>query len=1708
MARLWLVVLLAVTSTFTSISPAASRAPAVVHTSQQGSRSQQGQARARHSAPIRAAAAAPSLSALPRLAHVIAADPPATATLDFPVDSVDLSLRAAPNALGLFGRLPAGSRSAVAPVAPISPRAVDAADGTGALPRASLGAPRLPGLAGWALPRAAVVAPDIQVAATTTYSVTNTNDSGPGSLRQAITNADANGGGLITFSVSGTIALQSALPIITQTVSISGSSAPGATPITPTVAINGNALSANPAGGVDGLVFTAANSGVSDLDLNGFNATDPTPGHAIIINGTSAISDVVTGNFIGTDITGATAVSNQVGVRVAGGAVGATITGNLVSGNVFGIVLSDDGTTGNIVQGNKVGTNAAGTAAVPNTNSGIQLQFGAANNTIGGTTAAAANLVSGNPFGITLTDDGTTGNVVQGNKVGTNAAGTAAISNTTGIIVQLGAANNTIGGATAAAANLISGNTFGIILSEVGTTGNTVLGNDVGTDATGMSAIPNGTGIQIQRGASDNTVGGATTASANLIADNTDGVNVVTDAINNQLTTNNTIVGNVVGGNFQGIALQGPATISNMVVGNRVGVGPTGSPLPNTNGISVGSGAMSNTIGAPNAPNLVSGNIGVTNTVSNPNPFATGILLNGVGTTGNIVQSNLVGTNRAGTAALPNVTGIVMDQGASNNIIGGVNASAGNLVSGNGNGVVILGATYPGLTSTVSSSGNVVAGNLIGTNIGGTAAIPNTLEGVGLAGGATGNVIGGGAAAGRNTISGNTAGVVLQDTGTMSNTVDGNFIGTVISGTAALPNGLAGVVVQGGASGNIIGGTDGGNTISGNTRGAGVVIAGVNLVTGQLASTATSGNVVEGNRIGTDPSGTAALSNTIGVVVNSGAVSNTVGGTATNAENVVSGNSFIGVAITGTGALLTPGGFAPLPTNGNLVQGNFVGTNISGTAALGNGGNRGGVGVVINAGAMSNTVGGTASGAGNLISGQGNGFGVYLSDAGSNGNVVQGNKVGTDGAGMSAIRNYAGVFVGGGAANNIIGGATAAAANLVSGNTFGIVLSDAGTTGNTVLGNDVGTDATRTSAIPNGAGIQMQSGASGNTVGGTAPGAFNLVSGNVLGIVLREAGTANNQVLGNLVGTNISGTAALPNQQAGVLLSLGAVSNTIGGPDRADRNIVSGNIGAGIAISDTGTSNNAVLGNLVGTNISGTAALPNTQAGVVIQQGAMSNTVGGTASGAGNVVSGNQSGAGIVITGTGAMSNAVQGNLIGLGATLTPLPNGIGVFLFAGASNNTVGGTASGAANTIAYNGKGVVVGAAAADAGATGNAVLGNSIYSNQALGIDLGNDGVTPNGQAGRSGPDRLQNYPLLSSAQTDGTNLTVSGVLTSTANTTYRVEVFDSPTCDPSGFGQGQVFLGFATVTTDGSGMASFALQEGSGTVASFVTTTATDPNGNTSEFSNCARVTQPSATGTATMQPSGTATTQPSSTSTSTPSATATPTNTNTPTATPTKSPTSTATNTPTNTATSTATNTATSTPTNTAVPATSTPTNTATQAPANTAAATTTPFPTIVPVTPAPTTPVPPVARGCSMGPLLLLRARPVPFSRPVVVVEGLHNTRGEGSSATSRTTLFVSDANTVAFYSRKSYQSLACGRFTLIDLRGTIQSGGTNVRGKRHILLNGLGFRLRITAERKVGRHAQTYSARVEITQIRRHHTFISYQHTFKGLQGVVTITR
>ena len=184
-----------------------------------------------------------------------------------------------------------------------------------------------------------------------------------------------------------------------------------------------------------------------------------------------------------------------------------------------------------------------------------------------------------------------------------------------------------------------------------------------------------------------------------------------------------------------------------------------------------------------------------------------------------------------------------------------------------------------------------------------------------------------------------------------------------------------------------------------------------------------------------------------------------------------------------------------------------------------------------------------------------------------------------------------------------------------------------------------------------------------------------------------------------------------------------------------------------------------------------------------------------------------------------------------------PLGNALdGVRIDSGASNNAIGGTVAGAGNVIAFNGgNGVTIGDNATDA-STGDAVLGNSIFANAQLGIDLGNDGVTSNDSEGHSGPNLFQDFPVLSSAILANGSTTITGTLSASPKTSYRVEFFSSVVADASGYGQGQTFLTFANVTTDGSGTASFSVQTPTAVAAGlFISATATDPNGNTSEFS---------------------------------------------------------------------------------------------------------------------------------------------------------------------------------------------------------------------------------------------------------------------------------
>ena len=516
---------------------------------------------------------------------------------------------------------------------------------------------------------------------------------------------------------------------------------------------------------------------------------------------------------------------------------------------------------------------------------------------------------------------------------------------------------------------------------------------------------------------------------------------------------------------------------------------------------------------------------------------------------------------------------------------------------------------------------------------------------------------------------------------------------------------------------------------------------------------------------------------------------------------------------------------------GNTVLGNFIGTDINGTADLGNGGS----GVVVD-NAPGNTIGGIAAGDRNLISGN-DAFGVLINAAGATGNRVLGNIIGTNAAGTAALPNtLTGVQISGGS-NNIVGGITAGDRNLISGNgSAGVFIDGATATGNSVFGNFIGTDINGTVKVSNvGFGVAIQN-ARNNTIGGNTAGARNIISGNnAFGIViLNTPATSNaatgNRVLGNFIGTDVSGTLKLSNTLTGVLIQ-DAASNTIGGTAAGDRNIISGNDGFGVQILNANATLNSVLGNYIGTNALGTAALPNI-IGVVVDN-APSNTIGGSTAGAGNIISGNSSpsaGLGVQITGASATGNTLRGNFIGVAANGTsPLGNSsIGVQITAAASNNAIGGIVAGEGNIIANNGN-IGVGVASG----TGNRIQNNSIFGNVGSGIDLGNNGITANDPLDPDiGANNLQNTPVLTVASAGTGTVTVTGTFNSTPVSTFTLQFFAN---NPPGL-QGQTFIASIPVTTDAAGNAAFNQTfPAAVTAGQLITATATDTAGNTSEFS---------------------------------------------------------------------------------------------------------------------------------------------------------------------------------------------------------------------------------------------------------------------------------
>ena len=308
------------------------------------------------------------------------------------------------------------------------------------------------------------------------------------------------------------------------------------------------------------------------------------------------------------------------------------------------------------------------------------------------------------------------------------------------------------------------------------------------------------------------------------------------------------------------------------------------------------------------------------------------------------------------------------------------------------------------------------------------------------------------------------------------------------------------------------------------------------------------GNALLGNYIGTDASGEVAVPNLqYGVEVQGSA--NTIGGSSAGAGNVISGNGSAGLP-----------GIVISGYDDNLVQGNFIGTDVTGEHALGNSGD----GVQIFG--SENTIGGTTAGDRNVISGNGvSGFGVgvYIQNSGvaSSGNVLAGNFIGTDATGTVAVRNQGlGILlesVGGPVSSNTIGGTTAGAGNLISGNGSdqgiilgsGVELDGNGVTNNLVAGNFIGTDRTGSAALGNaGSGIVFYNGASKNTVGGAAAGAGNVIAYNVEGVfddVGNDNGILGNAIYADALGSIVLSSGANDNQQAPTVASVTSINGVL-----------------------------------------------------------------------------------------------------------------------------------------------------------------------------------------------------------------------------------------------------------------------------------------------------------------------------------------------------------------------------------------------------------------------------------------------------------------------------------------------------------------------------------------------------------------------------------
>jgi titin len=714
------------------------------------------------------------------------------------------------------------------------------------------------------------------------YTVTNTNNSGAGSLRQAMLDANAAGGGNILFNIPDTdpgydggtgvwtIQPTIALPLLSGgDTTIDGYSQAGAaegtsmSPPTIVIEIDGSSVA-----GQNGFNVVSAGNTIKGLAINRFGWS------GIAIGGTSTMSNTITGNYIGTDASGVTDLGNILdGVSILLGAHDNTIGGdslaeqNVIGGNGGdGIGIVGDNTTGNIVSANLIGTSRS-MVDLGNASYGVNIYGGAHGNTIGVNALYQRNDIFANDLGgVRIAGANTRDNVISANDIGLGTLG----NNGFGVIIADSAHDNTIG-----PSNDISYNgNHGVYILGTSTMSNTVSGNEIDNNTYGV----------VISGAQNNIIGGDTESERNVIIGNyISGIFIGGSGIPAQ---NNTVSGNYIGINnsgsvqangFYGIDLNvaqqntiGPDNVisgntshgvyildgqDNTIFGNYIGTDVDGTLTPGfgngRDGIRLGNTSIGNTIGGntAGAGNVIDGN------------GENGIGIYGSNTTGNVVLGNEIGRDTLGNSG----NGVVITDGAHENTVG-----TDNTISGNGlSGVSIVGA------STMS---NTVTGNSV---------YSNTENGV-VIGNAQHNTIGGDAESERNVIYGNGfCGVSISGGYAQNNTVSGNFIGIDELGNAR-GNGSSGVYLYF-VQNNTIGGNayEEHNVIAANGR------HGIEIIDAQ-------NNTIANNYIGTDIYGIASggFGNVQdGIRLDLASTGNIIGGATTDERNLIYNNGGHGVHV-------------------------------------------------------------------------------------------------------------------------------------------------------------------------------------------------------------------------------------------------------------------------------------------------------------------------------------------------------------------------------------------------------------------------------------------------------------------------------------------------------------------------------------------------------------------------------------------------------------------------------------------------------------------------------------------------------------------------------------------------------------------------------------------------------------------------------------------